>query len=54
MLVFYLLFSAVHFFQTNFPETGQNLSSVNPLLAGGINVVRYFLHWPGKSNDLMF
>uniref|UniRef100_A0A3P8W266 ATP binding cassette subfamily A member 12 n=1 Tax=Cynoglossus semilaevis TaxID=244447 RepID=A0A3P8W266_CYNSE len=43
---------AVHFFQTNFPETGQNLSSVNPLLAGGINVVRYFLHWPGKNETV--
>ncbi|XP_069010699.1 uncharacterized protein abca12 [Embiotoca jacksoni] len=41
--------SAMHVIQNNFPETGAPLSTVHPLLAGGINLINYVQNWPGKN-----
>ncbi|XP_070694461.1 uncharacterized protein abca12 [Pempheris klunzingeri] len=35
--------------QSNFPEAGASLSTVHPLLAGGINLIHYVQNWPGKD-----
>uniref|UniRef100_A0A3Q1B3N0 ABC transporter domain-containing protein n=1 Tax=Amphiprion ocellaris TaxID=80972 RepID=A0A3Q1B3N0_AMPOC len=40
---------AMHVIQSNFPETGATLSMVQPLLAGGINLIHYVQNWPGKG-----
>ncbi|XP_023284363.1 ATP-binding cassette sub-family A member 12 [Seriola lalandi dorsalis] len=40
---------AMHVIQSNFPEAAASLSTVHPLLAGGINVIRYVQNWPGKD-----
>ncbi|XP_035859765.1 uncharacterized protein abca12 isoform X1 [Sander lucioperca] len=35
--------------QSNFPEASASLSTVHPLLAGGINMIHYAQNWPGKD-----
>lgn len=35
--------------QKDFPETGASLSTVKPLLVGGINLLQYVQNWPGKD-----
>ncbi|XP_035533108.1 ATP-binding cassette sub-family A member 12 [Morone saxatilis] len=40
---------AIHVIQTNFPEAGASLSTVHPLLVGGINILHYVQNWPGKE-----
>ncbi|CAN9497876.1 unnamed protein product [Ophioblennius macclurei] len=41
--------SALRVIQDSFPETGTPLSSVQTLLAAGINLVRYVQNWPGRG-----
>ncbi|XP_070770245.1 uncharacterized protein abca12 [Enoplosus armatus] len=40
---------AMHVIQSNFPEAGASLSTVQPLLVGGINLIHYIQNWPGKD-----
>ncbi|XP_037646004.1 ATP-binding cassette sub-family A member 12 isoform X9 [Sebastes umbrosus] len=40
---------AMNVIQNNFPEVGASLSTVHPLLAGGINMIRYAQKWPGRG-----
>ncbi|XP_070831676.1 uncharacterized protein abca12 [Chaetodon trifascialis] len=40
---------AMHVIQSNFPEASPSLSTVHPLLAGGINLLQYVQKWPGKD-----
>ncbi|XP_071316090.1 ATP-binding cassette sub-family A member 13 [Trachinotus anak] len=40
---------AMHVIESNFPEAGASLSTVQPLLVGGINLIRYVQNWPGKD-----
>ncbi|XP_051259483.1 uncharacterized protein abca12 isoform X6 [Dicentrarchus labrax] len=40
---------AIHVIQSNFPEAGASLSTVHPLLVGGINILHYVQNWPGKD-----
>uniref|UniRef100_A0A665XAY9 ATP-binding cassette, sub-family A (ABC1), member 12 n=1 Tax=Echeneis naucrates TaxID=173247 RepID=A0A665XAY9_ECHNA len=40
---------ALHVIQNNFPDAGASLSTVQPLLTGGINMIRYVQNWPGKD-----
>ncbi|XP_078117794.1 uncharacterized protein abca12 isoform X3 [Sander vitreus] len=35
--------------QSDFPEASASLSTVHPLLAGGINMIHYAQNWPGKD-----
>ncbi|XP_044072836.1 LOW QUALITY PROTEIN: glucosylceramide transporter ABCA12 [Siniperca chuatsi] len=39
----------MHIIQSNFPEAGASLSTVQPLLVGGINLINYVQNWPGKD-----
>ncbi|KAG8000730.1 ATP-binding cassette sub-family A member 12, partial [Nibea albiflora] len=40
---------ALRVIQSNFPEVGASLSTVHPVLVGGINLLRYVQNWPGKD-----
>ncbi|KAM9343222.1 glucosylceramide transporter ABCA12 isoform 2-T2 [Pholidichthys leucotaenia] len=44
---------AMHFLQSYFPETGASISMLQPLLMGGVKVVRYAQHWPGKNVTIL-
>ncbi|KAM4609404.1 uncharacterized protein ACJ7VT_015176 [Polymixia lowei] len=35
--------------QKNFPEAGASISTVHPVLAGGINLIHYVQNWPGRD-----
>ncbi|KAK5890557.1 hypothetical protein CesoFtcFv8_014071 [Champsocephalus esox] len=35
--------------ESNFPEAGASLSTVHPLLVGGINLINYAQNWPGRD-----
>ncbi|XP_010767502.1 ATP-binding cassette sub-family A member 12-like, partial [Notothenia coriiceps] len=39
---------SLHVIESNFPEAGASLSTVHPLLAGGINLINYAQNWPGR------
>nr|XP_054603018.1 glucosylceramide transporter ABCA12 isoform X2 [Nothobranchius furzeri] len=41
--------SLAQFIKTDFPQTSESLSTINPLLVGGIKVVQYIRNWPGKD-----
>ncbi|KAM9710193.1 uncharacterized protein abca12 isoform 2-T2 [Menidia menidia] len=40
---------AMRIIQKNFPEMADSLSTVHPFLVGGINLIHYVQHWPGKD-----
>ncbi|KAG7227448.1 hypothetical protein INR49_005262 [Caranx melampygus] len=40
---------AMRVIESNFPEAGAVLSTVHPLLVGGINLIHYVQNWPGKD-----
>ncbi|KAK5861274.1 hypothetical protein PBY51_022684 [Eleginops maclovinus] len=40
---------SLHVIESNFPEAGASLSTVHPLLAGGINFINYAQNWPGRD-----
>ncbi|XP_040004739.1 ATP-binding cassette sub-family A member 12 [Xiphias gladius] len=40
---------AMHVIQSNFPDAGASLSTVHPLVVGGIKLIRYVQNWPGKD-----
>ncbi|XP_033990287.1 uncharacterized protein abca12 isoform X2 [Trematomus bernacchii] len=40
---------SLHVIESNFPEAGASLSTVHPLLAGGINLINYAQNWPGRD-----
>ncbi|TKS67339.1 ATP-binding cassette sub-family A member 12 [Collichthys lucidus] len=40
---------ALRVIESNFPEVGASLSTVHPVLVGGISLLRYVQNWPGKD-----
>ncbi|KAF3843013.1 hypothetical protein F7725_001862 [Dissostichus mawsoni] len=40
---------SLHVIESNLPEVGASLSTVRPLLAGGINLINYAQNWPGRD-----
>ncbi|XP_029967302.1 uncharacterized protein abca12 isoform X2 [Salarias fasciatus] len=41
--------SALRVIEKNFPQAAAPLSMAHPLLAAGINLIRYVQHWPGRA-----
>uniref|UniRef100_A0A671U5T1 ATP binding cassette subfamily A member 12 n=1 Tax=Sparus aurata TaxID=8175 RepID=A0A671U5T1_SPAAU len=40
---------AIDVIKSNFPEAGASLSTVRPVLVGGISLLQYVQNWPGKA-----
>ncbi|XP_061143427.1 glucosylceramide transporter ABCA12 [Syngnathus typhle] len=38
-----------HVIQSNFPETAESIFGLHPLIAGGIDIIRYAQKWPGND-----
>nr|XP_040057060.1 ATP-binding cassette sub-family A member 12 [Gasterosteus aculeatus aculeatus] len=41
--------SSLHIIRSVIPEANASLSAVDPLLAGGLNLIHYVQNWPGKD-----